>query len=533
MQTPPGVTDQHPQSSVATIIGPTLVVSGLSLVSTAFGLVYQLLVARQFGAEAGMDAYLVAMAIPNLLVMVFLNSLNFTFIPVFVQHLSRGSEEEAWKIANSVVNLVFWGVTGLCAVGIVFAPSLVNMIAPGLQGERNRLAIELLRILLPSMVFSAVSGLLSSVHYSLRSFAVPSLAPLLYTAVNLGCLWLLVGSMGIRSVAIGTTLGAAIQVVLLAPLLRRRTTYRPIYFGLGNPAVWQLLKLMLPLVAVGFVTRSTGLIERAFASQLPSGSVSYLGYAMKIASLVSGLLIGGLTTAIFPLMAEHAVDERGPSRLADTVSRGVNLMLFVTLPVAAWLAVLRVPLVSLLLERGAFDHQATLGTAGALLFYLGFLVMSAVGNVLSRAFYVLKDTSTPALVGIVGVAYYALLCSALVRSSSFAGLALSMSLYYATSSFVLLALLARKLKGFPWKRTLSSQMRIGIAAIASGFLANLAWVGLGTEANLALSVVLPGSVGVAAYLLSSWILRSEELSYLQTFVRSYSRKRSHVLLPTD
>lgn len=524
---PSEVEKQPYQLSLHGVIGPSMVMTGLSLANLMFTLVYQLLVARQFGAKSAMDAYLAAMAIPNWFVAVSLTSLNFTLIPVFVEHLAKGSEAEAWKTAITVIKLVFGLTVLLWALGTIMAPQLVAILTPGFKDETFHLAVSLLRILLPSLVFSATFGMLSSVHYALKSFILPSLAPILYVLVNLAVLFALARSWGIASVALGTVLGQAVQVAVLAPILMRSGRWL-FYFGPRHPEIARLLKLMAPLVAVGAVSKSTEIIERFFASRLPEGSLSYLGYALRIINPISSILITGVVVTVFTLMAQHAAaaDRDGGAQLKMVIWQAVNLVLFIMLPVAGWLAVVRVPLVAALLERGQFSHEATLGTANALLYYLGFFILAAVGNILSRAFYVLKDTRTPAVVGL-GVVFYVLLSAALVNLLSFIGLALSLSIYFFGSAVALVVLLDRKLKGFEWKAIVPAQLKIAAASVVSACCAS---IGLSlvssTHGGLLLALVASTTLGVIGYLATAWALRTDELRHLLKFLEMKLRNQA-------
>jgi putative peptidoglycan lipid II flippase len=233
------------QPKYSNIIGPAMMMSFFSFINIGITIIYQMLVARQFGAKSEMDAYLTVLVIPKWLEGVFLVSLNFAFIPTFIEYIKSGNEADAWKIATTIFKLFTIILTFFCVLGMIFAPEVIRLTAPGFQGDTFWLAVRLLRITFPSMIFMGVFGLLSSLHFSYQKFLLPSIAPIIYILINIIIFWLFSPTWGISSIALGTTLGQLSQVIVVVSILNKSKN-NLLSFSFNHPGVIKVIKLVTP-----------------------------------------------------------------------------------------------------------------------------------------------------------------------------------------------------------------------------------------------------------------------------------------------
>lgn len=401
--------------------------------SRLLGVLRTVVIANAFGSSPELDAYNIAFRVPDLIFQVLAGAtLGSAFIPVFARLYRREGEAEAWRLASRVLNIVTVATAALCAVAFVLAPVLVPMLAPGLGedlGRRDELmdeAVELTRIMLLSPLLFAVSGIITGILNGRQRFFLPALSPMLYNlAIIFGAVFL-ADEWGVKGLAVGVVIGAGLHLAIQVPgLFRERMRYEP-GFGWGDAAVREVARLMGPRVVGLAAAQVNFVITGFFASKVGSAAISNLTYAWLLAGLPLALFGMALSTAAFPRLADQAADEDMQS-LTATISRVLRVIMFLTVPAALGLAILREPATVVLLERGEFLRGDSLITAAALGWYCMGIVPQAGIEIHSRGFYALGDTKTPVVLAVIAVAFNLSLSAALWQRFETEGLAFSVS----------------------------------------------------------------------------------------------------------
>lgn len=489
------------------IVGATLLVTLFTLVGQMVGFSTQVVTASLFGAGAGMDAFLAASAVPQYVIAVLLGSLGFVFVPVFVDYLATGRENEAWQIASSLINLSLLTVGALVVLGILFPDAVLGLTAPGLPDATHRLAAQIAVITWPSVLATGLISLLTGIYQSQSRFGWPAAVPVIGAIVNLGLVLTLANRLGIIGLAVATTLGLVLQVGLLLPLALKKGRYR-LTLNWRHPAVWQVLRLLLPLVLASVVAKSTPLLDRFLASGMPAGSISHLGYAFRIFSVLSMLISTGIATVIFPRLAVEMASS-DLSGLRRTMSAGLRWMWLMIAPVMAIGIALALPLVVAVFQRGKFGAADAVAVAGLLQVYLLALAPACLGSVTGRGFYILKDTRTMAVLGSIESVAYVLYTVVLAQVWGVAGIALGYVILFS-GSLVWQVLIVRHKVGHHHvggRAVLSSFVRTGVAALMGGAAA---WGATLLTVNVWAQFVLGGVLGFVVYLLALYRLGSRE-----------------------
>jgi len=474
----------------------------------------QVILAAKFGARFEMDAYLAAVTIPTLIITVLMNSLRVTFIPVFIEYERKKDDKEAWTVAINFINTVFFILLFIAIVGIIFAPGLISLIVPGFSLKTKDLAIQLIRIMLPAIVFSGLATVFSSLYYARQRFLLPSISPFLNSLVIFGCVVVLASRLGIRAVATGMIMGSFAQFLFLGPGIIKESRYK---FSLNfrHPGVIKISKLIIPLVLASVFYRAVTLVDRMIASGLPEGSIAYLGYAYKAVHVLVMLVSTGISLTILPRMSLYAA-EGNNQKLRDTISLATRMALLVVVPIVAGLAVLRIPLIEIILERGAFTSEATYAVALTLLCYSGAIVGLSLGGILTATFYALQDVKTPVTVGVVGAILNITLDLILVRYFSYAGIAMALSIATLFSVSIFFVTLQKRLRGIRGLEIFRSFIKVGASAIlmmlSIAIFRNFwTFTQSGREvAFLAFSVVL----GIGVYGIIAFLFRTREILIL-------------------
>lgn len=470
-ETPPA-----PITHTSRIARAATLVMVLFLASRVLGLLREVVIARQFGTSAEMDAYLAAFRLPDFLFYVIAGgALGSAFIPVFTGYLTRHDLPGAWRLASAVINWVILLLTGLGGLAAIFAPWLVLTFLPNFTPAQQLLTVELMRWMLISTVIFGVSGVIMGILNAHQHFFLPALAPVIYNiAIILGA-WLLGPMWGVRGLTAGVVLGAAGHLLVQLPGLvwgERRLTYRPV-LAWRDASLREVARLMGPRVLGLAAVQLNFVVSVVLASGLSSGSVAALNYGWIIMLLPQGIVAQSVATALFPTLATLAAREEW-AEFRHIFGLTLRNLLFLTLPAAAGLIVLGRPIIRLLLERGAFGPESTAATAWALVFFALGLVGHAVVEIATRAFYALKNTKTPVTVGLaamavnVGLSWLLLHLFATWNLPPHGGLALANSIAVMLEMIVLLVLLRPRLRGLsePGLGRSIGQMSLATAGMA-------------------------------------------------------------------
>jgi putative peptidoglycan lipid II flippase len=418
-----------------------------TLLSRVAGLVRDQVTAFYFGASPAADAFFVAFRIPNLLRRLLAEgALSPAFVPVFTQRLEKEGVGGAALLFKGLWSLLIVTLGAITILGVVFAPAVVRLIAPGFadDAEHFRLTVLLTRILFPYIFLMTLTALAMGVLNSLGRFNIPALGPVfLNLCIILGAVLISPRlATPIIGLAIGALLGGVAQLGIQLPGIIRAGVGLGFALRLKDPEVWRVIRLMGPSALGAAAYQISVFVNTQLASLLAEGSVSFLYYADRLVQFPLGVFSIALATAILPAMAR--LRAQGSDAEFRTMFReALGLQFFITIPAAAGLMVMAEPLVSLLFERGSFGPESARQTACALWgFALGLPFLSGA-SLAARAFYSLSDTKTPAKTAAASLALGLVFALLLLGPLKHAGLALASSLA-SLVNFLWLAILLKK-----------------------------------------------------------------------------------------
>jgi putative peptidoglycan lipid II flippase len=415
-------------------------------------------IAAVFGNSAAVNAYFAAFRIPDtMFTLVSGGALASAFIPVFAGLVERRDDREAWLVASSVLNSIAISLAALAGLAFLFAPQIMGFLVNGHgSGPCNGfstyqvgITIHLTRIMLLQPIFLGLAAIVTSILQTYHRFALTALAPLVYNlAVIVGAL---AGrTAGIDALAWAVVIGAILQLVIQVPGLMPRAGR--LTFGLhwDVPGSQAVLRLFLPRVVGLGAFQAMLFVTLYLAARLPCGMVGAINYSWLLISFPVGALGTAAATAIFPTLSRLVAAE-DMRTVASTVSRSLRLVLFLAIPAAVGLIVLRRPIVNLLYFRGAWTMGATEKTAFAVLFYALALAPLTAIEVLPRVFYAMRDTLSPVRIAVVAVTVDAVLSVLFVHllpaASGQGGLALATAIASLLQAVWLARLLDRRLGG--------------------------------------------------------------------------------------
>ena len=491
--------------------------------SRILGLVREIVTSYFFGASGRINAFTVAFQVPNLVrALVADAAISSAFVPVFSELLEKGERKRAWRVASSLFWLLLLGLGGLTALFIVLAPWVM---APfGDPGGSRSLTIGLSRVLFPIVALLGVSGIIVGILNSYEHFSVPALTPVFWNlAIIAG---LAIGIPQADSVdtklyiyAVAVLVGTVIQVFLPLPWLRGRDGRLQVVFDWHDPAVRQVMRLMLPVTLGLGLINFNALVDTLFASRLidPELAPTAIDKAFRIYMLPQGMFSVAVATVLFPSLSRLAA--RGNvDGFRHTVGLGLRQIAFTLIPASVVSAVLAEPIVRILYQRGHFSASQTIVVAGALAAFSAGLTFNGAMLMLNRAFFSLQSNWIPTLVALANLALNAAFDAAFYRFGVW-GIPLSTSVVNIAGTAVLLTLLQRRVHRIELGPTLRAGGLIVLASVALAGVAFGVWDGVDglLGRSFGAQVVSLGTAlaaGGAAYLISCRLLGVRELDAL-------------------
>lgn len=497
----------------------------LTIISKIFGLFREMTIAACYGAGVQTDAFFVASSICLTLFSSIGWSLGTTFIPMYSELITLRGEKNANSFASNVINILLVVSLVLILFGIRFAPFIVKVIAPGFTGEAQQLAVELLRILSPMLVFIMVSNVSTGILQSRDSFIAPALIGIPYSVIVIIISLLFSKKYGIYTLAWATFLATISQVLIQLPALRKKYQYA-LYVNVKDEKFQCLGALVLPVLLGTAVQQVNTFIDRIIASGLVEGSISAITYADRLLGFISGVFVVAISTVMYPLFSRYAAKENYTD-LGNILAQTLTMVMIILLPVTVGAILLCEEAVGLVFQRGAFDQQATSLTAYAIVFYALGLAALGIRTILERVYYALKDTSTPMISGVVMVGINIILNLIFVKYLAVGGLALATSVSGWVGTLLLLKKLTRKLPTFELSSIRLENMKILFSSLIMGLLVWVVKINLNTD-SLALSFLVLVLIGVLVYLLMLKICRVEGYRLFANELKKMIKNRSHV-----
>jgi putative peptidoglycan lipid II flippase len=410
-------------------------ISGMTLLSRILGFIRDTVIARVFGAGAFNDAFVIAFRLPNLLRRLFAEgAFSQAFVPILAGYKSKQGEAATRALVDRVATLLTLAVAMVALLGIIAAPLVIHISAPGFSADADKFAltVELTRITFPYILFMALVALAGGILNTWSRFAIPAFTPVL---LNLSFIVMALFAAPyfdppILALAWAVLIGGALQLGLqIRPLMRIGMLPRPVSprVALADPGVRRILALMAPATLGVSVSQLSLLINTVFASFLVTGSVSWLYYADRLMEFPSGMLGVALGTLLLPNLAKLHADMRA-AEFSALLDWGLRLTLMLTLPAALGLALLALPLIVTLFQYGEFSPADALHTREALLAYSVGLPGLILVKVLAPSFYARQDIRTPVKIGVITLAATQTMNLAFIVPLAHAGLALSISL---------------------------------------------------------------------------------------------------------
>lgn len=462
----------------------TLVTGGMTLVSRISGLARDIVFAGLIGAGAGVaaDAFYVAFRIPNFLRRIFgEGAFSQAFVPVFTEYKTRSSQAELRVFVDRIAGILSVALFLITLVGVIAAPVLVLMLAPGFTGEKYELTVQMLRLTFPYLFFISLVAMAAGILNSYGRFGAAAFTPvLLNLSMISAALWLAPHLHNpAMALAWGVFLAGVVQLLFQIPFLMQLKLLPRPRVARGHAGVAKVLRLMLPAMFGVSVAQINMLVNTVLASYLVTGSVSWLYYSDRLLEFPLGVFGIALATVILPSLSQkHASDS--PQEFSHLLDWAMRLTFLIGVPATVALMVLAGPMLATMFHRGAFTAVDVAMSAQALVAFsiglLGFILI----KVLAPGFYARQDTKTPVRIGMISMGVNIVMSLIFVTYLKHVGLALAISLAAFVNAGLLYHLLRKHQVYQPEPGWSGFLFRV---VAASGIMGALLWWGAGELAS--------------------------------------------------
>lgn len=501
----------------------SIIVTAISLAGKLIGFVRDAVIAAYYGANWQTDAFFFAQSMPSIIFPAVCNSLSTAFLSIYVSKSvedRRGADE----YASNILSFSVFSSIGLSILAIILSPILVPLFAPGFSDKQSALAIHLTRITMGAFVLIMLQYMLGAILSARKLYYSAQIASLFYNLSVILITILLGPGQNMDTLTITVVIGHLIQVISLVVFLKKRFIFLPTRHFLDNETK-KLVTLTLPILVGNSIVQINNIVDKILSSLFGNGAMSALSYSNTLNRFITGIVITTLSTVIYPVMTEKYSKEDHES-FTETICKSISLVVIVLAPISVITTMCAPDIVSFVYERGSFDANASKLTSFALAFYGFMYVFSAVQEIITRAFYAMKDTKTPlrtASIAIMANAFLSIMFSRILRLG---GIALGTTLSTLFAAIMLLIALKKEVTDINFKGIVPTLLKITVsAAVLLGIIFILKSTLSGISAFPRL--ILISIICLSVYIILLAVMRCKEILILIEVLERRLKRYKH------
>lgn len=495
-----------------------LVLMLIILTSKITGFFRDIVLAQTFGAGEITDAYLTALNIPVVLFDGISAALGTTFIPIYFKIKSSKGQEEVNKFTSNILNIVIIISLIFVLLGVIFAPYIVKIFAVGFKGDVFDLTVNYSKILIFSMVFIAINGLVSS--YLVASGNV-YISGAITIPFNIFVIIAIIFASVTESYVMvyGTLIAYIAQLLFQLPLLIKKGYKHRLTVNLRDENIRQILFLVIPVFIGSYINQINAVVNRTLASTLDSGSITALNYANKLNMFAVGVIAVAISTIMYPILSKLA-SEGNKKLFKINISKSINMIVIIMLPIMVVMTTFSKEIVKVLFEEGSFNSHDTYLTSTALFFYSIGILSYGLKELLAKSFYSLQDTKTPVRNATISVVINIVFSIILVNIMGIGGLALASSISATVTTMLLLISLRKKIGKIGFSYILKTFIKGAIASIVMYIIMRIAYnyifiygsrFALESRKFIAFNCFISVILGMSTYLIVVFALKVKEV----------------------
>ncbi len=424
-------------------VGRTIAGMGfINFITLVLSLIQAIIVARAFGTGESYDLYLLAIAIPEVIVYLATEVINASLVPSITYHTRKGDRESAYRVGFSFFASVLLSASFLLLILELISPYLCNLLGGDAVNHRNLLII--VRLIMPLMVVYIAHRVIATMHNAIESFILPSIASVFPPIIISISVLLLTNRFDIYSLVIGIFVSALSQIVFLTPLLLREGWGYIKVSGVDLRKGFSVCLVGMTFIIGAIAERMNLLVDRAVASHLQVGSISALKYGFQIVAYLQAMFSVPLNRVYYTQISQD-IGAGNINSALNRFDRGARTLAIVYIPVGLLMTLIAHPVIRVLFQRGSFTELSTTMSAKALSIYAPGLIFIGLVSLTSSMIYALKKSLAYSLVGALIIALNLILDITLVRYIEYLGIAITTVIVNAVWSFTFVFYIGRLL----------------------------------------------------------------------------------------
>ncbi len=440
----------------------------ITSLSKIIGFFREVLIASRFGSTMMTDAFFVADSVTSFIFRFAGAGLGFAIIPIIARIRNEKSIVEERRYISQMNFLFTFIAIILMTLGYFFAKPIVKVFAIGFKGEQLLLAVKLVRIGLPMILFNMMFTIFETYNHSLNKFFIPASSGVILNVPIIVYLLTFYDEFGIEGLVVSFVIGYVLRTIyMFVPTGINTKLFSR--FTLSDEFLKNTLSIMIPVVLTSMIAYVNLVVDKTLASRLTAGSISALSYAAKTKGIVTGIFVTSIVTVIYPQLAD-AISKENRDKTKKMFTYGINIILLIVIPCAIGLSILSYPIVKIIFMHGAFDETAVAMTSSALRYYSFGIIGVAVGLMVNKIYYSLHDSKTTMKIGIITVTTNIVLNLILVGPMKHNGLALATSIAASLGTIIKLKMLKYKPIDTSLRENLSVLLKATFAASIMGIL---------------------------------------------------------------
>lgn len=397
------------------------------LLTKILGLVRNILLSKYYGTGLEASAFTAVSNLPLIVFDVtFGTAISAAFVPVFNEKLAKDGDGSANRFASNFLNIVLLFSSVLVILGLIFPKAAVMLVAGGFSAnpETFSLASQLMRIIMPIILFACCTFIFIGILQSYGQFIAPALVSLFSNLSMIVYLIFINKFYGIHGLSVAFCVGWFLQLAFLIPFLKKKKFRYTPQLNFKSPDIKKVAILTLPLFVSALAQPINQLISSNLSSKVSENGVATVNYAYNAYFIVAGVFSYALTNMFFPEMSRRFAsrDTKGATLLCRDMLSTITAIIT---PIMVFLFACSKPIIRIIYERGEFTAEDTKNVAVLLMIYSFGMIFLSWQDILNKYFYSMQKSVVPMIAAATGIAVNFLLSVILTPRMGLSGLALS------------------------------------------------------------------------------------------------------------
>lgn len=501
------------------LLSGTFTIVWVGMIAKVASFVTDAILAAYLGTSIQSDSYYMIWGIHAVIYPMLSVGIWQVFLPLYKRQCTSGGIDDAYSLANKT--LTFFSLISLIIVVvlIIFAPTVVSIVAPGFRDETRELTIKLVRISSPQYVFIIASAVYAAILQSHGKFFGSQVREIVSYVPTIVAALFFYHKYGTEALAVSLVIAAVARLLIELPFIDWGYHYKLDFSYKTEEFCLMLKRLPSALISSG-ATQINALVDKSMASKLPVGAVSGLNYGHKLVNVLSGFVSSAISTALYPQMVELIAQEK-KEELSNIVTKIINIFAIIMFPVTIACILFRSEIVTIVFQRGAFDSKSTIITASVFAAYSVGVFFIACSTIINNIFYGYGNTKTPMYISVVNLLVNVMLNIIMVNVWGVSGLALATSLSAIITFFVRIKCTQKYLR-YDFRSILVTVIKAFLSSMIACMIPRvLFWI---YPMNIVLVLIISLIIGIGVYFFAMRLLKMSEVDDLILLIKERRNK---------